>query len=377
MAEEETGQEKSEEPTAKRLQDARDKGDIARSKELTTTILLLAAAGGMMVLGGGIASDLEQMMRFNFDLDRAAAFDPELMFRYFGDSAKEMIISLSAFFLLLVIAAIIGPIALGGWNFSSQAMAPKASRINPLSGIKRMFSMRSLVELGKAMAKFLVVASLSVLILLAQEKALLSIGNQDIVPAMKHGVEILGWAFLLMASTMILITAVDVPYQLHDYAKKLKMTMQEVKDEMKNTEGKPEVKGRIRQLQREMAQRRMMADIPEADVVITNPTHYSVAVKYDQNRSDAPIMVAKGADHMAMKIREIANEYDVPILSSPPLARALYFNTEIGEQIPEGLFMAVAQVLAHVYELQRLKDQVGAKPDLPDDLPIPPDLRRD
>ncbi len=376
MAEEETGQEKSEEPTEKRLQDARDKGDIARSKELTTTVLLLAAAGGMMIFGGQIAGDLQDVMKFNFELDRAAAFDPALMFDYLGSSAKQMFVSLAFFFLVLVVAAIIGPIALGGWNFSSKSLAPKGSRINPLSGIKRMFSMRALVELGKAVAKFLVVGSLCVVILLAQEKALLSIGSEGVVPAMKDGVEILAWAFLLMAATMILITAVDVPYQMHDHAKKLKMTMQEVKDEMKNTEGKPEVKGRIRQLQREMAQRRMMSDIPDADVVITNPTHYSVAIKYDQNASDAPMLVAKGGDHMAIKIREVANEYDVPILSSPALARALYFNTEIGERIPEGLFMAVAQVLAHVYQLERLKAS-EPKPELTEDLPIPEELQHD
>lgn len=236
--------------------------------------------------------------------------------------------------------------------------------------------MNALVELGKAVGKFLVVGSLCVVILLAQEKELLSLGGEDIVPAMKHGVEILGWAFLLMAATMILITAIDVPFQMHSHAKKLKMTLQEVKDEMKNTEGKPEVKGRIRQLQREISQRRMMSDIPEADVVITNPTHYSVAIKYDQDNSDAPLMVAKGADHMAMKIREVANLHEVPILSSPALARALYFNTEIGEKIPEGLFMAVAQVLAHVYQLKRLKSS-EPKPELTEDLPIPSDLQRD
>lgn len=376
MAEEETGQEKSEEPTAKRVQDARDKGDIARSKELTTTVLLLAAAGGMMVFGGKIAGDLQQMMVFNFELDRAAIFDPLLMFEYLGSSAKQMFFSLSIFFVLVALAAIVGPIALGGWNFSSKSLAPKGSRLNPLSGIKRMFSMNALVELSKAVAKFLVVGSLCVVILLAQEKALLSLGGEDIIPAMKHGVDILAWAFLLMAATMILITAVDVPFQMHSHAKKLKMTMQEVKDEMKNTEGKPEVKGRIRQLQYEMSQRRMMSDIPEADVVITNPTHYSVAIKYNQESSDAPVMVAKGADVMAIKIREVANEYDVPILSSPALARAIYFNTEIGEQIPEGLFMAVAQVLAHVYQLKRLKTS-EPQPELAEDLPIPSDLQHD
>lgn len=375
MAEEETGQEKSEEPTAKRLQDARDKGDVARSRELTTTVLLLAAALGLMVLGGGIAADLVAVMKFNFELSREAMFDPAQMFDHLGDSVMFMLWSLALLFGILLAAAIAGPIALGGWNFSSQALAPKGSRINPLEGIKRMFSLKSLVELLKGIAKFLVVGSLSVVILLMQEKALLAMGNEPIIPAMEHGLDILAWAFLLMCATTIIIAAVDVPYQLYDYSKKLKMTMQEVKDEMKNTEGKPEVKGRIRQLQHEMAQRRMMSDIPEADVVITNPTHYSVAIKYDQERSDAPILVAKGADFMALKIREIAVKHEVPVLSAPALARAIYFNTEIDERIPEGLYVAVAQVLAHVYQLQR--HQGRQSPLKNEDLPIPEELRRD
>ncbi len=375
MAEEETGQEKTEEPTAKRLQDAREKGDIARSRELTTTIVLLAASGGLLVFGAGIAADLARVMRFNFEIPRDAVFSPMLMFQYLGDSALAMLESLSLLFLLLLVAAIVGPVALGGWNFSAQAAAPKFSRINPLEGIKRMFSMKSLVELLKGIAKFLVVGSLSVVILLLQEKALLSMGSQDVIPAMGHGLQVLGWAILWMCSTMILIAAVDVPFQLYDYSKKLKMTLQEVKDEMKNTEGKPEVKGRIRQLQREMAQRRMMGEVPEADVVITNPTHYSVAIKYDQQNSDAPILVAKGVDHMALRIREVAKENDVPILSAPPLARAIYYNTELEESIPEGLYVAVAQVLAHVYQLQRARGKIV--PPSPDEYPIPDDLRHD
>ncbi len=374
MAEEETGQEKSEEPTAKRLEDAREKGDVARSKELTTTILLLAAAGGLLFFGAQVASDVAQMMKFNFQLSRNDIFDPFLMFDHLGDSALSMLKSLSLFFLLVFVAAIVGPIALGGWNFSSKAMAPKFSRLNPLEGIKRMFSLKSLVELFKGVAKFLVVGSLSVVILLMQEKALLSIGNEPVIPAMEHGLEVLGLAFLLMCATMILIAAVDVPYQLYDYSKKLKMTMQEVKDEMKNTEGKPEVKGRIRQLQREMAQRRMMGEVPEADVVITNPTHYSVAIKYDQDSVGAPMLVAKGADHMALKIREIANEYEVPILAAPALARAIYFNTELEEEIPEGLYVAVAQVLAHVYQMRRL---AGDIPEMAEEPPIPDELQHD
>ncbi|WP_207062440.1 flagellar biosynthesis protein FlhB [Motiliproteus sp. SC1-56] len=377
MAESESGQEKTEEPTAKRLQDAREKGDIARSKELTTTVLLMAAAAGLMVFGTQIAADLEGMMKYNFALSRQDVFDPALIFRHLGDSAAEMLWSLSGFFLMVVIAALVGPTALGGWNFSSQALAPKFSRINPLAGLKRMFSMKALVELAKALAKFLLVGALCVLILLQQQNDLLAMGYEAVVPAMKHGMEVFGWAFLLMCATLILIAAVDVPFQLYDHNKKLKMTLQEVKDEMKNTEGKPEVKGRIRQLQREMSQRRMMGEVPEADVVITNPTHFSVALKYAEGGEGAPVLVAKGQDQIALKIREVAREHEVAIVEAPALARALYFNTELDEEIPESLFVAVAQVLAYVYQLKRYRQHRGPRPGDLGEIPVPSELRQE
>ena len=240
-----------------------------------------------------------------------------------------------------------------------------------------MFSLKALVELLKGLAKFLVVGSLCVLVLLTQEKDLLSLANEDVVAAMGHGMQILGWAFLLMASTTLLITAVDVPYQLYDYQQKLKMTLQEVKDEMKNTEGKPEVKGRIRQLQREISQRRMMSEVPQADVVITNPEHYAVALKYAEDERAAPVVVAKGVDRVALKIREIAKEHDVPIVTAPPLARAIYFNAELDAEIPEGLYVAVAQILAYVYQLREYQRRRGPRPSDLGDLPIPDELRRD
>lgn len=377
MAEQDSGQEKTEEPTSKRLADAREKGDIARSKELNTTVLLLAAAGGFLVLGSHVGAGLAAVMEFGFDLSRQDIFDPQMMVAHLVASVAEMGWRLSLLFLILLVAALAGPIALGGWNFSAQAMAPKFSRLNPLEGIKRMFSLKALVELFKGLAKFLVVGSLCVVILLAQEKDLLSLANEAAIPAMRHGLEILGWAFLLMCSTMLLITAVDVPYQLYDYQQKLKMTLQEVKDEMKNTEGKPEVKGRIRQLQREMSQRRMMSEVPQADVVITNPEHYSVALKYAEDKSAAPIVVAKGQDQIALKIREIAREYHVPIVTAPPLARAIYFNTELDDEIPEGLYVAVAQILAYVYQLKEYQRQRGPRPSDLGDLPIPDELRHD
>lgn len=377
MAESDSGQEKTEEPTAKRQQDAREKGDIARSKELTTTVLLLAAAGGLLVFGARIARDMKEVMQYNFTLSREDVFDTALMLRHLGDSAMEMLWSLAVFFLLVFFAAIVGPIALGGWNFSGKALAPKFSRIDPLAGLKRMFSMKALVELAKALAKFLVVGSLCVVILLAQQDALLGLGFEAIIPAMEHGLQLLGWAFLLMCATMILISAVDVPFQLYDHSKKLKMTLQEVKDEMKNTEGKPEVKGRIRQLQREMSQRRMMGEVPEADVVITNPTHFSVALKYAQDGDGAPVLVAKGVDQMALKIREVANAYEVPIVEAPALARAIYHSTELDDQIPEGLYIAVAQVLAYVYQLKRYTQRRGSRPGALGEIAVPEEFRRD
>ncbi|WP_261842405.1 flagellar biosynthesis protein FlhB [Aliamphritea ceti] len=375
---EESGQEKTEEPTPKRLRDAKEKGDIARSKELATTVSLLAAAFAAIMLGETVADVMMNMMSYNFALDRQAAFDPNLMFQHLGYSLREGLMAVALFFLIMLVAAFVGPLGLGGWNMSGKAMMPKGSRINPLSGIKRMFSMKALIELFKALAKFLVVGSLSFFILDNVKESLFALGAQDIRTAMAGATEIVLWAFVAMSSTMILIAVIDVPFQIHDYSKKLKMTMQEVKDEMKNTEGKPEVKGRIRQLQREISQRQMMSAVPEADVVITNPTHFAVALKYDQDRGHAPVMVAKGGDFLALKIREIAEANDVPILSSPALARAIYYSTEIDDEIPGGLFKAVAEVLAYVYQLKRHNKKEGPAPQrLSEKLPIPDELRRD
>ncbi|WP_432471990.1 flagellar biosynthesis protein FlhB [Amphritea sp. HPY] len=375
---EDSGQEKTEEPTPKRLQDAKDKGDVARSKELATTVLLLASAAAALMFGGQVADAMSGMMEYNFKLDRQAVFDSNLMFTHLGNSLREAFASVALFFLIMLVAAIVGPLGLGGWNLSLKAMAPKFSRLDPLAGLKRMFSLKALLELFKALAKFLLIGSLSFLVLIGSKHALFALGAQDVMPAMSAAVELVIWAFLIMSSTLILIALIDVPFQIYDYTKKLKMTLQEVKDEMKNTEGKPEVKGRIRQLQREISQRKMMSAIPEADVVITNPTHYAVALKYNQAGGGAPMLVAKGADFIALKIREVANEYDIPVLSSPALARAIYHSTELEEEIPTGLFKAVAEVLAYVFQLKRHQQRQGPAPrELGGDMDIPEEYRKD
>ena len=377
MAESESGADKSEEPTEKRLRESREKGQLARSRELSTVAVTLGGIGGLLASGGGLAQTLMAMMQGTFELSRETLLDEGSMASLLMGSGLMALEAIMPLLIALLIASIVGPVTLGGWLFSAKAMAPKVSRMNPAAGLKRMFSTQALVELLKALGKFLVVLSVALLVLSAYQDDLLSIAKQPLDLAIMHSVEIVGWCALWMACGLIIIAAVDVPFQLWDNKQKLMMTKQEVKDEYKDSEGKPEVKSRIRQLQREAAQRRMMQAVPEADVVITNPTHFAVALKYDGDKGGAPRLVAKGGDFVALKIREIAQEHKVTVLESPALARAVYYSTELDQEIPAGLYLAVAQVLAYVYQLRQYRSGKGRRPDPLNNLPIPPDLRRD
>ncbi|GAB6389708.1 flagellar biosynthesis protein FlhB [Stutzerimonas marianensis] len=377
MAESESGADKSEEPTEKRLRESREKGQIARSRELNTVAVTLGGIGGLLASGGSLAGSLMAMMQGSFELSRETLLDEGAMVRLLMSSGMIALEAIMPLLIVLMIVSIIGPISLGGWLFSGKAMAPKFSRMNPGPGLKRMFSTKALVELLKALAKFFVVLLVALAVLAAYEDDLLSIAKQPLDLAIMHSAEVVGWCALWMACGLILIAAVDVPFQLWDNKQKLMMTKQEVRDEYKDSEGKPEVKSRIRQLQRDAAQRRMMQAVPEADVVITNPTHFAVALKYDGDKSAAPRLVAKGGDFVALKIREIAREHEVTILESPALARAVYYSTELDHEIPAGLYLAVAQVLAYVYQLRQYRSGRGKRPDPLGNLPIPPDLRKD
>ncbi|WP_263139307.1 flagellar biosynthesis protein FlhB [Pseudomonas sp. RIT-PI-AD] len=377
MAESESGADKSEEPTEKRRRETREKGQIARSRELNTLAVTLAGAGGLLVTGGSLANMMMGLMRFNFSLPREALLDEGSMVLWLVDSGKMALDAIMPLLLTLLAASIIGPIALGGWLFSAEAMAPKFSRMNPLEGLKRMFSPKALVELFKALGKFFVLLLVALGVLISDKHALLSIGSEPLDQAIMHSVQVVGWSALWLACGLIIIAAVDVPYQLWDSKQKLMMTKQEVRDEYKDSEGKPEVKSRIRQLQREVAERRMMAAVPDADVVITNPTHFAVALKYDPSKGNAPVLLAKGGDFLALKIREIAQENKVTLMESPALARAVYYSTELDREIPAGLYLAVAQVLAYVYQFKQFRAGKGKRPAPLKDVPIPPDLRRD
>lgn len=378
MAESESGQDKTEDPTDKKKKDAREKGEIARSKELNTLAIMLAGAGGLLIFGGALAQDLMELMRLNFSLSREVLLDQRSMGTYLLHSGQIALLAIQPVMITLLLAALIGPISLGGWLFSAGTMAPKFSRMNPGAGLKRMFSSKAIAELLKALAKFFIVLFVALAVLSSDIDDLLRIAHEPLDMAIIHSLQVVGWSTLWMACGLIIIAAVDVPIQLWESIKKLKMTKQEVRDEHKDQEGRPEVKQRIRQLQREMSQRRMMAAIPDADVVITNPTHYAVALKYDPDKGGAPMLIAKGSDFLALKIREIAVANEVLLLESPALARSIYYSTELDQEIPGGLYLAVAQVLAYVYQIRQHRAGKGKRPDpLKDDLPIPPDLRRD
>jgi len=377
MAENENGQDKTEDPTDKRVKDSREKGEIARSKELNTLVIMLVGSAGLLIFGGGIAEMMLELMRNNFTISREMVLDQRYMGIMLLVSGKAALLAVIPLLIALVLAALIGPVSLGGFLFAAGSMAPKFSRMNPAAGIKRMFSPNALIELLKAMGKFIIILMVALAVLNKDRKDLLTIGHESLESAIIHCLQVVGWSTFWMACGLIIIAAVDVPFQLWQSHKKLLMTKQEVRDEHKDSEGRPEVKQRIRQLQREMSQRRMMAAIPQADVVITNPTHFAVALKYDPEKGGAPILLANGNDFLALKIREIAAEHKIMLLESPALARSIYYSTELDQEIPAGLYLAVAQVLAYVYQIRQYRAGRGKRPDPLGEIPIPPEMRRD
>lgn len=374
---EDSGQEKTEEPTGKKIEDAKKKGQVARSKELGTMFVLIFSAVSLLLYGPEIGKGLYNVMGRLLSLNRNETYDTTKMFSVWSIVADALVFPMAMFVLIIVIAGFVGNTLLGGFNFSWQAAAPKASKMSPMKGFKRMFGAQAAVELFKSILKFVVVAGFAVFLINTFFDEILHLSIESAPGNIIHALEILAWMFLGLTCTLVIIAAVDAPYQSHKHHKQLKMTLQEVKDEFKNSEGDPQIKARIRRTQREMSQRRMMQEVPDADVVVTNPTHYSVALKYDTERAGAPIVIAKGVDELAMQIRKVAKGNEVPIVESPMLTRALYHTSEVGDQIPDQLFTAVAQVLAYVFQLKRFRKGRGKRPvPLSKQLPIPNDFKK-
>ncbi len=370
------GQERTEEATPKRRREAEEKGDVARSRELTTFAVMLAGSGCALMLGGSMIGDLGGLLQQGFVIERAQVFDLHALTDQLGQATWTALAAVAPLFIVVAAAALIAPMALGGWVFSPKALGFKWSKLDPIKGLKRVFSSRGLMELAKALAKFALIASMGALILYNLTGSLLDLGREPAFPALAHAGSMLVWSFLGLSATLIVIALVDVPFQLWNHARQLRMTRQEVKDEFKETDGRPEVKSRVRALQREMAQRRMMEEVPKADVIVTNPTHYAIALRYDPDADYAPVVLAKGLDNVAAQIRSVAAAHRIPLVSAPPLARALYYSVRLNQAIPAGLYLAVAQVLAYVFQLRALTRGDSARPEPPTDLPIPDEFKR-
>ena len=369
MAEEQTGQERTEQPTERRLQEARKKGQVPRSRELNTMLSLMLAAIALLVLGGNISRNIMNISVEGFSVSRELIFDPSQLPYQFMHMASQALLALLPFMAVMLVGGFAGPLMLGGWSFSLETIAFKSEKLNPIKGLARIFSLKGLVELAKALAKFLLLLGAAILIFFSIDQQLLSLASMNPKAAGVEAVTVLVQVLLILSATTILIVALDVPFELWNHSKQLRMTKQEVRDEMKETDGNPQVKQRIRTMQRQLAESRMMEDVKTADVVITNPTHYAVALQYLDRPGSAPRLVAKGKDLTALRIRSIATEHDIPLFEAPPLARALYRSTEIGHEIPHVLYMAVARVLAYVFQLKNAgpTDYVPK----PDDLDIP------
>ena len=366
--------ERTEQPSQRRLDQAREEGQVARSRELSTFAVLWAGGAGLWVMGSSLSAQLTKVLRDGLTLDTKLAFHSDLLLPRLYTLSMEALMAFSPFLLLLLATAALSPLLLNGWMFSMKPLQPNFSKLNPASGIARMLSTHGLVELAKAIGKSLIVGGVGAWAVWHNKDAVMLLVTQPAAASIPHLGYLLWMSFAAIMGGMLLIVAVDVPFQLWEHNSKLKMTKEELRQEARETEGDPQVKARIRSMQREMARRRMMAEIPTADVVVTNPTHYSVALRYSEGGMKAPIVVAKGSHFLAARIREIAIEHNVPILEAPPLARALHKHTELGQTIPEALYTAVAEVLSYVYQLRRCRKVGGAMPEEPRDLPVPPQL---
>ena len=374
MAENEDGQEKSEQPSATKLDESKKKGDVPRSKEMNTSVILLASSLGLLSFGGGIGDGLAEIMRKALTMDREVMYEPMLMLSRAVDTLVDSFVLILPLLGVIILSVFLSPLMIGGFAMSNKKLKPKLSNLNPIKGMKKLFSVQGLMELVKSILKVLLIGGLSTFLIWTLFDDVLMLSRAGFAQAYSQSTEMTGWYFLAVCSTLIILAVVDAPFQIWQHRKKLRMTKKEVKDERKNTEGNPEVKSKIRSMQIETAMRRMMEQVPKADVVITNPTHFAIALQYDDEKMRAPKLVAKGSELVAARIREIAEENNVPIVSAPPLARAVYFSTDIDDEIPARLYLAIAQILAYVYQLKRATEEGGETPVMPVDLDVPDDM---
>ena len=370
---EESDLEKTEEPTGRRIEQARENGQVPHSRELGTFLVLIVAGASFWMMGSWFFQRSLAIARKGFAVEPRYMHEPDLMLVRLGELSSDALYAFSPLFGLLLLAAVLPPFLLNAWVFAPKALVPDLNRLNPLSGLGRMFSWNSLMELGKAVLKATLVGGVAALLIWRERDEIFGLLAEPLDVGLAHAGHLITFSFLMIVAALVIVVAADVPFQLWQYFDKLKMTKEEVKQEMKEMMGDPHVKGRIRSLQMQAARKRMMAAVPEANVVVTNPTHYAVALSYKTGMS-APKVVAKGRGAIALKIRELAAANRVPLMEAPPLARALYRHTDIDAEIPAALYNAVAEVLAYIYQLSQWRQVGGNYPVPPHDLPVPPEL---
>ena len=372
---EESDLEKTEAASPRRLEKAREDGDVVRSRELVTLVILGAGIAGIWLTSGSLSNTFGGALQHGLRFDRNTAFDSSHMLTQAGSMVLEGLLAIAPFLGMMMLAAFIGPLMLGGWLFSAKAIGPNFGKLNPLAGIGRMFSTQSLAELTKALAKSLLVGVVAWWVISGHVGDMVALMGEPAHRALPHAIRMIVVDCAVIAATLVIVAMIDVPYQLWSHAKKLRMSREDVRQENKESEGDPHVKANIRRMQQQAAKRRMMSEVPKADIVLTNPSHFSVALKYRDGDMRAPIVVAKGSDLVAQRIRELAKEHNVAVLEAPPLTRALFKHTRLGDEIPAGLYTAVAEVLAWVYQLKRWKDEGGDAPRTPSHLPVPSELQ--
>jgi flagellar biosynthetic protein FlhB len=356
---EESDLERTEPASSRRLEQAREEGNVPQSRELMAFMVLAAGAGAFWVLGGWLSQRSSSLLRHGLSFSREAAFDTALMTGSALSLTAEAFVIAGPIFLLAIAAAIATPFMIGGGVISPKAFQLDFNRMDPIKGLGKMFSWQSVAELVKAVLKALLIAGVLYWVVKHEQDRLFALLGQPIETALISFAQVLLYSFFALVAGLAIIAAIDVPFQLWQYHDRLKMTTEELKREARESEGDPYLKARIRSQQRELARSRMMSAVPKADVVVTNPTHFAVALKYESGTMGAPTVVAKGMNLIAQRIRELADENQVPVLEAPPLARALYRHTDVGEQIPAPLYTAVAEVMAYVYQLNQFAISAG------------------
>ncbi|HAL39923.1 MAG TPA: flagellar biosynthetic protein FlhB [Polaromonas sp.] len=371
---EESDLEKTEPASPGRLEKAREEGQVARSRELVTFVMLVTGLGGLWAMGETMGGHFGDALRNGLQFERASAFDASHMMVQAGTAVLHALQALMPLLAMMLLAALVAPMMLGGWLLSTKSLAPNFSKMNPVAGIGRMFSAETLAELVKTIIKSLLVGGVAWWVISGNVTSIMALMSEPVQAALPHTLRLVASSCALIIGSLLLVVAIDVPYQLWSHAHKLRMSREDLRQEQKENDGNPQVKAQIRRQQQQMAKRRMMAEVPKADIIVTNPTHFAVALKYLDKEMRAPRVVAKGADLVALRIRAMAEENKIPILEAPPLTRALYRHTQLGDEIPAALYAAVAEVLAWAYQLNRQSSEGGAMPRTPQDLPVPESL---